>query len=396
MRVLVMNQYFPPDSSATARLLGELAEDLAVEHEVLVVAGRPSYTPSAGETPPRDVHLRRPWSTTFSRRSMAGRMANYGSFMVGALVSSLKGPRPDVVVALTDPPVIGIVGMLAGARWRVPFVYVCWDIFPDVGVALGKLDNPLLVGVWRGVNAILRRRAARVVAVGRDMSQKLQAEGVPAEKIAIIPHWAPDGAISPAEVAETRHEQEWEGVFVVMHAGNVGLAQNLDTLLEAAELLRDRSDIALVVLGDGAARPRLQREAEGRGLSNLRFLPFRPRREASSLLAAADVHLISLAPGLWGSVVASKVYGVLSAGRPFVAAVDAGSEIDRIAAETGAGVRVEPGDAPALAQAVLDFADGHLDPTEAGRRARAAFEENYRRSLATRSYGGLLENLRGE
>src|SRR3954469_7266880 len=129
-----------------------------------------------------------------------------------------------------------------------------------------------------------------------------------------------------------------------MHAGNMGLAQNLDVLVDAAERLRDHSDIRLLFLGDGAAKPRRGREARRRRLANLAFLPYRPKDEAQALMSAADMHVVSLVPGLWGCATPSKVYGIMAAGRPYVAAVDAGSEPDRIASELGCGVRTEAGD----------------------------------------------------
>jgi len=124
-RLLLLNQYFPPDASATAHLLGELASDLAERHETWVVAGRPSYNPAAGAQPPEGVRVLRARSTRFDRSTMAGRLANYISFVVGAAVNAIRMPRPDVIVAFTDPPVIGLLGAALAALRRRPFVYVC-------------------------------------------------------------------------------------------------------------------------------------------------------------------------------------------------------------------------------------------------------------------------------
>ena len=392
-RLLLINQYFPPDASATAHLLGELAADLAEHHEVWVVAGQPSYNATAGDTAPAGVHLRRVRSTSFDRTSMLGRLANYVSFFAVAAVDAMHAPRPDVVVAFTDPPVIGALGAAVATLRRRPFVYVCWDIFPDVGLALGRLDRPALVACWRLLNRVVRARAHRIVAVGRDMKEKLENEGVESSKIRVIPHWADGTVPSPEEVEAARDENNWNGSFVVMHAGNIGLAQNLEALIMAADHLRDDPRVRFAVMGDGAARRRLEHEAESRGLSNVEFLPYRPKREALATLAAADLHLVSLARGLKGSVVASKVYGVLALGKPFVAAVEEESEIAFLVAETGAGVRVEPSDAAALARRITEFAHGEFDVREAGARGRSAFETSYRRELATRRYRQAIEGV---
>lgn len=391
MRILFVNQYFPPDTSATAYLLGELTEDLAESHEVWVVAGRPSYDPDVSTFEPRSVHLSRTWSTRFPRASLAGRAANYGTFLVTALVRSLRGPRPDVVVAMTDPPVIGLVGMLAARRHRAPFVYVCQDIFPDVGVALGRVDNPIAVRSWSSLNTLLRRAARRVVAVGRDMMEKLRAEGVPPDKIRLLPNWG-DGPSPDLDVAAVREQMGWRGKRVVMHAGNLGLAQNLEIVLDAAGLLRDETpEVRFVFMGDGALRPSLEERIEREGVGNVTFLPHVPKEEAQRLMASADLHIVSLAPGLWGCVVPSKVYGIMAAGRPFVAAVDPGSEPALLAEEHGCGLAVEPGDAPALAEAIRRARDLPLD--DMGRRGREAFERLYDRPIATAAYCRLLEEV---
>jgi colanic acid biosynthesis glycosyl transferase WcaI len=395
MRILFVNQYFPPDSTNTAYLLGELCEDLGRDHEVWVLAGRPSYTPEASTYRPKGVHVRHARSTAFGRAGMGARLLNYGSYLVSALLSALRVPRPDIVVALTDPPVIGAVGLMAARRHGVPFIQVYMDIYPDVAVALGRVDHPVLVRLWRRLNRSIRSRAARVVAIGRDMVEKLETDGVEQAKIVFVPNWADDIDIASRDARRrARTEIGWDGRFVVMHAGNVGLAQNLGGLIRAADLLQDRPDILVVVLGEGAARGRLEDEASARGLSNVAFMPHVPKEKAQRLISAADLHVVSLAPGLRGCVVPSKIYGILAAGRPFVAAVESDSEIDRLIQEHRCGVRVDPGDGEGLARTIRAMRE-HPD-RQMGRRGRRAFEAKYRRETATSSYRILLEDVVSE
>lgn len=391
MRLLFINQYFPPDASATAQLLGELSADLARYHDVWVLAGKPSYNARPEDRAVPGVRVVRSWSTAFGRSSMAGRTLNYVSFLASSLARSMALPRPDAVVALTDPPAIGFVGVLAARRYRAPLVYVCQDIFPDVGVALGRIRSDTLVRIWRTLNALIRREAVRIVAIGRDMVQKLEREGVPKEKVVLIRNWG-DGEIPDDQVvARLRADLGWEGRFVVMHAGNLGLAQNPAAIVRAAAHPRMEGDVLIVFVGDGAARLDMQRLADRLGLRNVRFLPYRPKAEAQHLMAAADMHVVSLAPGLFGCVAPSKVYGIMAAGRPFVAAVDQGSEAALLLREHRCGLRVDPDDADALAEAILAIRGG--DPEALGRRARAAFESGYRRETTTEAYRRLLEGL---
>ncbi len=391
MRILIVNQYFPPDSAASAYLLGELAEDLARHHVVHVVAGRPSYDAGSATYRPAGVRVTRVPATAFSRVAIAGRLANYASFAGMAAVRACLGPRPDVVLTMTDPPVVGVIGVIAAARYRRPFVQICHDVYPDIAMALGKMRAGWGARLWRALNRVVRERADRIVVVGRDMAEKLEREGVEPKKLVYIPAWANDQQLDDEQVTRTRHDEGWAGRFVVMHAGNMGLAQNLDTFLEVAERLRGQQDVRLVFLGDGAAKPRLVGEARRRGLDNLVFLPYRPKDRAQTLMSAADLHVVSLVPGLWGCATPSKTYGIMAAGRPYVAAVDRGSEPDRIATELGCGVQTEPGDPRALAEAILDMRAAPLD--DMGRRARRGFEERFHRSICTEATRRVLEDV---
>ncbi len=389
MRILLINQYFPPDGGASAHLLGQLAEDLAGTHSVEVLAGRPSYPAPRSELRPHGVRVRRVPSTSFGHRSIAGRAANYLTFAGLASIQACRGKRPDVIVTLTNPPFLGLAGVIAAARHRAKLVVVCHDVFPDLAVALGHLHSPLLVRAWHRVNRLVRARAARIVVVGRDMEQRLRSQGVEADKLTFIPAWAERQPVDPALTQRLRSEHGWEGRFVVMHAGNVGLAQNVTILADLAERVRQTPEILVVVLGDGPARAEFERTVSERGLTNVERLDALPRSSAQALMAAADLHVVSLVPGLWGCSAPSKTYGIMAAGRPFVAAVDSGSEPDLLANELGCGWRVPAADADALAATVLAARGDRLD--EMGERGRRGFEERFARELITAQHAEVLE-----
>ncbi len=391
MRVLLVNQYFPPDATNTAYLLAELAEDLDAAHDVRVLAGRPSYNAEAGEPPPAGVRVIRVRSTGFPRTTLAGRATNYLSFLCSALVRGMREDPPDVVISFSDPPIIGFIGALIAVRRRCRLVQVYMDIYPDVAERLGMIRSPRLAQAWRAANRWLRDRADRVVAIGDDMAGKLVAEGVAAGKIVTNPNWSGD-APPPGDVDAIRRAQGWEGRFVVMHAGNVGLAQGLDAVIDAAARLRDLDDVRVVFLGDGAARGRLEARVHEMGLGNVEFLPHVPKGEAFATMAAADLHLVSLVPGLKGCVVPSKTYGILAMGKPIVAAVDEGSEVDLVLRAARCGVRVEPEDAAALAAAIRELAQDP-DLEAMGRRGRELFLAEYTRSRGTARYLDMLAEL---
>jgi glycosyltransferase involved in cell wall biosynthesis len=231
-----------------------------------------------------------------------------------------------------------------------------------------------------------------VVAIGRDMQQRLVALGTDPSKIHVISNWADGSAIRPLEEpSRLRRECGWENRFVVMHSGNVGLSQDLGSLLAAANLLRDEPDVLFVIVGEGAAKAGLQAEAARRRLPNVEFLSYRPKEDLADSLGAADLHVVGLRRGLAGYIVPSKVYGILAAGRPYIAAVEIGAEPALIAEEHSCGIRVEPGDPAALSAAIvgLQQAGGR----EMGANGRRALEERFDRPIATLAYRRLLESL---
>lgn len=378
MRILIINQYFPPDASNTAYLLGELAEDLAERHDVTVVAGRPSYNLGASSYTPRGPRVVRVRSTSFNRSALWGRALNYVSYLAGSLVRSMLLRRPDVVITLTDPPVIGLVGALVSMRYRRPLIHVCHDLYPDIAVALGTLRPGAATAAWNRVNRFVWSRAELVCVVSRDMKARLVARGVVAGRVEIVPTWATAQPLDAAAAARLRSQMDWEDRMVVMHAGNLGLAQDAGTIVRAAERLRDRPDIAFVFLGDGAGKRALVDSVRSSGLSSVAFLDHRPKAEAQRLMEAADLHVVALAPGLSGCAAPSKTYGIMAAGRPYVAAVDAGTEPHLIAEEFGCGAHVPPGDPVALAAAILDLREADLDAM--GARGHAALEQRYSRA----------------
>jgi putative colanic acid biosynthesis glycosyltransferase WcaI len=403
MRILVINQYFHPDRSATSQLLTELCEDLALAHDVTVVTGRPSYDPQypihsrgiVSRERHRRVDVLRVWSTTFDRSAgMPGRIANYASYLPSSVAGALSVRRPDVVLAMTDPPMIAAVAALVGRIRRVPFVYVSEDVFPEVGMELGRIRNPLLIRALSRLNRWLWRRADRVVAIGRDMERRLVGAGCPRWKLEVIDNWADGTVVRPLEGPSVlRAERAWDGRFVVMHSGNVGLSQSLDSLIDAADLLRDDPGVVFAIVGEGAAKAGLQAEVRRRRLSNVEFLSYQPHETLSDSLGAADVHVVGLRRGLAGYVVPSKVYGVLAAGKPYLAAVEPGAEPALIAEEHGCGIRVEPDDAEALADGIRAMRETDLG--EMSRNARKAFEERFDRPRATEAYRRLIESLGG-
>ena len=404
MNICFFNRSYWPDQAATGQLLTELAEDLVNRHgcRVSVVAGRPLH--AAGSARPlrgvfereerNGVTILRANGTRFSPSRFAGRAANYVSYFASAAIAGLKVRAPDVVVSLTDPPIIGLAALSAARRTNARFVFLCEDIFPEVAELLEDFHNPTVNRTLDRINRRLLDAADATIALGDRMRRRLVDEkGARASCVHVIHNWADCDTIAPGP--KDNPFSRAHGLtdrFVLMHSGNVGFSQNLDVLIAAADRLRSHDDIVVTIVGEGARKDALQRDVARRGLGNVRFLPYAPKEQLHDSFASADAFLVSLKPGIEGYIVPSKLYGILAAGRPYVAAVDDTCEAASIAREHGCGVCAKANDPDDLAAAVLRL---YRNPAEAAamaanaRRAALRFD----RRLAVQAYYDLFARL---
>jgi glycosyltransferase involved in cell wall biosynthesis len=378
LRVCYFNRSYWPDTGATGQLLTELAEDLVRLHgmEVTIVSGYPVSATHA--LPAREqrngVTIIRARGTTLSPRRFSGRALNYLTYFLSAVWAALRLPRQDVTIALTDPPIIGFAAL--AARPRHGMIFFCQDIFPEVAGLLEDFQSPLVNAILERVNRFLVARATRIVALGDTMASRLvQGKGADPAKITVIHNWADTSAIVPSPKQNAfAAAHGLDSTFVVLHAGNIGLGQNLDVVIDAMALLATRRDILLLFIGDGNRRVALEERVKAGALPNVRFLPFQPRDQLRWTYASSDVCLVSLKPGLAGYIVPSKLYPILAAGRPYIAAVEAISEVAALTERHRCGVVVTPGDAAHLAAEIQRLADQRPEREAMGARARLAAE----------------------
>ena len=406
MKICFFNRSYWPDQAATGQLLTELAEDLVRVHgcEVTVVAGRALHAAgrdAAGLSPVdretrHGVTILRANGTRFDRRRFAGRAANYLTYFASAAVAGFSVGRPDIVVSLTDPPILGLAARWTARRAGARFVFLCEDIFPEVAALLEDFHNETVNRTLDRVNRSLLRHADGIVALGDRMRRRLVEEkGADPSRVTVIHNWADCEAITPGpkDNAFTRAHDLGDR-FVLMHSGNIGLSQNLDVLIEAAARLTGKDRLVVAIVGDGARRDGLAREAARRGLTNVRFFPYQPKELLHESFAAADAFLVSLKAGIEGYIVPSKLYGILAAGRPYIAAVDPTCEVATIARDFGCGLLAAPGDPDALAGAIAAMYDDPAATRAMGQRARAAALPFDRRA-AVAAYYALFRRVAG-
>lgn len=387
MRILLINQYYPPDTSATANMAKAVVRTLSERHEVTVLSGRPSYDPTTyhplyltrieGEG---RVRIRRVGSTAFPRHRMARRVSNYLSYLSLALPAALATPA-DLIMTMTDPPIVGLLGAWVARQRRLPFVYNIRDLYPDMAVGGEIVGKGRVVDRWERMHRWALRQASRVIVLGEDMRERVAAKGVDPARIAVVR----DGAVLSEPVSANGHPATGairQGFrFVALHAGNLGFYGAWKTLVDAARQVQDEGT-GLVFVGGGAQRDRVSGMAAG--VSSVRFLPFRPPEDIPHVLAAADVHVITVRRGLEGVVVPSKLYGILAAGRPVLAVTPRSSDVARIVAEAGCGRVADPDDPDSVIAAIRDLRAQPDQLAEMGRKAREKAREFERQAQLKR------------
>jgi colanic acid biosynthesis glycosyl transferase WcaI len=405
VNICFFNRSYWPDQAATGQLLTELAEDLVSRYgsDVAVVAGHALNAPRRdGEGSWRSVSLERREGVTIHRangtrlrpRRFVGRATNYLSYFSAAVVASFGVGRPDVVVSLTDPPIIGLAALWTARRTGARFVFLCEDIFPEVAALLEDFHNGAVNTALDRVNHYLLRHADAVVALGDRMRRRLiEEKGADPSRVHVIHNWADCNAIVPGPKDNAfARAHGLADRFVVMHSGNVGMSQNLEVLIEAAERLRSKERLTIAVVGDGSNRQALEQMASGRRLANVMFLPYQPKETLHESFATADVFVVSLKANFEGYIVPSKVYGILAAGRPYIAATDSSCEAAAIVRDNGCGLAVRPGDPDALAGAIAEMHDDPQATREMGVRARQAASQ-FDRPVAVQAYHDLFARV---
>ena len=401
-RIFFLNRFFLPDQSATSILVGDLATHLVeCGHDVHVITSQQLYDAPHARLPTeelfRGVHVRRLTTTHFGRTNLPGRAVDYLTFYASAGRSLAAAAQPDdLIVAMTDPPLISVVAMHMALRRRAHLVNWLQDIYPEVAVELGV---PFLKGPILRFIAILRDRslqaAAANVVVGRHMADKIAARGVATDRIQVIPNWTADDAVYSVDPWDNPLRRKWqlEDKFVVGYSGNLGRAHEYDTVLAAAEQLKDNRQIVFLCIGGGHLMSGLAERIKERGLGNFQFMGYQDESVLKFSLSAPDVHWISLRPEVEGLIVPSKFYAIAAAGRPMIAICAKDGEIARMVEQNQCGVVIEPGNPAQLVDWILHLSKDAKLRAAMGQNARMMLEAQFSRRQALTRWQTFLEHV---
>ncbi|WP_245986186.1 glycosyltransferase family 4 protein [Azospirillum thermophilum] len=360
---MLVNRVFPPERGATGRCLADLAGRLAAAGwQVTVLRDGRAGEGTAGGVTVAETGVALPAGGPPRARS-------YLDSLRRLVVRGLRLPRHDVVVTMTDPPLLALAGPLLAARHGAAAIHWCQDLYPELLPVLGIRPPVPLMRLMQGAAARAMARHDRILAIGHCMARRIAALGVAEERITVLPNW-PDPRIRPVprQVDRFRAEHGLQGRFVVAYSGNLGLAHPIAGILEAAErLATEAPEVLVLVIGEGRRHAGLTAAAAVRRLGNLRTLPLQPGERLAESLSAADLHLAAMEPDACGLLVPSKVAGALAAGRPCLFLGPAGSDAARLVA--GCGAVLDPADGAALARMIRDYAG---DPARCAAEGAAA------------------------
>lgn len=349
-KILLINRVFPPTHGATGRLAADVAESLAMAgHNVTILCeglskSLPHQKPSPNLTLHRSGHQ-------IQRNSRL--LPSYCASLFALWRAARHLPPHDLVITMTDPPLLAALGLHLGRKWGCKTLHWCQDMYPDILPHLGvKVPAPILK-LARHIMARILQCTSRIIAIGDCMRDRLLAKNIAPDAIQVIPNWPePEIQPMPAEMSDYRRALGTTHRIVLLYAGTIGLAHPLDGLLAA---LRDAPDCLLLLVGQGRGMHRVIEQAARLGIANLRSLPPQPREKLNDLLACADIHIAAMPPDAVGLIVPSKFQAALAAGRPCLFLGSHESHAARLLLATQSGLCCHPDDVTAITAALRSF-----------------------------------------
>ena len=384
LRLVVLCPHFAPDLAPTGVVMTRIVTELAARgHELHVVTSLPWYRNHAIEQGWGGRLWRTEkteWGSIIrvhpfpgkSKSNLLRRALGFVAFSYAVGIRSVHADglpfKVDGVLAMSPPLTLGLTGWCTKIIRRAPLVFNIQDVFPDAAIQTGAISNKKIIAAAKWLERVSYQRSDAVVLLSQDLRTNI-ANKIDAKhhhRLHVIPNFVDTVAITPQDrMTNYRSELGIGDQLVVMYAGNVGFSQSLNLVVEAAAKF---PEVAFVVNGDGAARKKLQEDCAE--LANVYFGDYQPIERLSEVLATGDIHLVPLRTGLATVSVPSKSYSILAAGRPMLAAIDLNTEIPNMLQQSGAGIAVEPDNAPAFIEALGRLVNNRDQLSEMGANGR--------------------------
>ena len=405
MRILFISHYFPPEVNAPASRTHEHCREWVRQgHEVTVLTGVPNHPRGVlfdgyenrflQEEEIDGIRVIRTWMFLSPNEGFGGRIANYLLFAAMAVLGCFKADRPDVVIATSPQFFAGIAGMIVSRLRGAPFVLEVRDLWPESIVQLGQMKHGPVLRALEWLEWLLYQSAAGIVVNTSTFIEHLEGCGVPRERIELVYNGIDPGVFAPRPAdEELLREQGLEGRYLVSYIGTLGLAHGIETLVEAADQLRDEPELHFLVIGDGAARAGLEEEIARRGLTNLTLLGLRPRAEIPRWIASIDLQVVLLRDlEVFTSVIPSKIFEFCAQERPVVVCAPHG-EIRGLVESADAAISLAPEDPKALAETIRRCRQTPAETAALARRGREWVQSGFVRDELARRMLSFVERV---
>jgi len=416
MKILAIFQYWYPYESVLQQLFGRIFDDLSKRgYNITILTSLPHFRKGRREIWDNyrgKFFERDKWKSidvirtyvfapkfSSSKFSMFFRGLNYVSFFLSSLIVGFFQRKIDVIFAVSSPPLLGgIEAWLLSLIKKAPYVYNLQDVYPDIAIKTGVLKNRSLIKFFKLVETFIYQKTIKLVVLSPRMCEILsKRKRVPLNKIEIIPDFSDTEFIQPMP-KENNFSKEYglNDKFVAMFAGNMGIPQGLEYIIEAAENLKENRDILFCFVGEGEDRQRIMELASKKKLENTIFIPRQPYSRMPEVWAASDIGLVTLRKGISEDAMPSKTFGIMAAGKPVVAMIDEASDVCTMIKKAKCGICVPPESPNRFAEVIKTIYSNPDLRNEMGINGRDYVVKNFSVEAIVQKYEELFLNCIGE
>lgn len=403
MRIAILAQHYAPEEVSGAVLATQLAEDLIKKgHEVVFITCAPNY-PTGRVFPGyknriysseimRGVRVIRTWSFITEKKSFWPRIINFGTFSFMALIGGLFTGDVDIILCYSPPLPLGLSAWLISVLRGIPWILRIEDLYPDAAIATGVIRNPNAIRLLKAVEIFIYRKAYHISLINESFQTNLLEKGIKQYKLSVIPVWADIEEIQTKQKEnEYRTRYNLTDKFVILYSGNLGITSSLEDLIEAAKTLKKNHAIRFVIVGEGVKRNQLIEKVREDNLDNIIFLPYQPRMSFSTLLATADMSLVTLNADSARFSMPNKIFSIMASGRAILAICPDDHEIVKLINQYHCGLHTSPGNSKKLVD-IIEYAVNNPGLVEEmGINGRLAAEAKFSRQICIDLFETLLQ-----
>jgi len=400
--VLILCQFFYPEKGSSALLPYETATDLASKGlKVKVVCGY-SKENAKSRIPKKEtidgIQIRRIKYIHLSKASKLGRLINYFSFILSVIFHWPLLVRNKCTIVYSSPLVLPLIASINKSLFKINYIFVCYDLFPDIAMMTKQItERGFTHKLMLRINRRMDNNVNKIVALSNDMKEYIlkTRKNLTEDRVVVIPNWYDDKNINRSEKILNDEIRILRSKYklIILYSGNMGICQDVETLLMAAKQFKSNKDVLFVFSGYGQKEERLKAEVLKCNLSNVKFYDFLKGQKYIDMLKAADAHVISLVSGVEGMCAPSKTYSYMAIGRPLIAIMNENTDVAKDIYDHQLGYVVEPGDHKKLSEYIIYLSENKEEVNRIGNRVLDVFNANYTRGISTDKYYQIIKDI---